>query len=178
MSHGSLSKTWRPNARTFRVAKAKESKTAKVQICADHVLWHEGHHPHSSFYCARQSANMSTKRSCGICFVQCVRRGEICGSTTYGYFTRTMYLLTALSIWQFLDENNIVILEQPPYSSELIWLCYFFLSPKLKGIIKGFSWCGKPLRELWPWSCRESWENASRNAHLCACAVVKDGKVC
>ena len=42
----------------------------------------------------------------------------------------------ALSIRQFLAENNIAVLEQPPYSSDLA-PCDFFLFPKLKGVIKG-----------------------------------------
>ena len=42
----------------------------------------------------------------------------------------------ALSIRQFLAENNIAVLEQPPYSPDLA-LCDFFLFPKLKGVIKG-----------------------------------------
>ena len=41
-----------------------------------------------------------------------------------------------LSIWQFLAENNITILEQPPYSPDLT-PCDFFLFPKLKGVSKG-----------------------------------------
>ena len=42
----------------------------------------------------------------------------------------------ALSIRQFLTENNIAVLEQPPYSPDLA-PCDFFLFPKLKGVIKG-----------------------------------------
>ena len=42
----------------------------------------------------------------------------------------------ALSIRQFLAENNIAVLEQPPYSPYLA-PCDFFLFPKLKGVIKG-----------------------------------------
>ena len=42
----------------------------------------------------------------------------------------------ALSIRQFLAENNIAVLEQPPYSPDLA-PCDFFLFPKLKGVIKG-----------------------------------------
>ena len=39
----------------------------------------------------------------------------------------------ALSIRQFLAENNIAVLEQPPYSPDLA-PCDFFLFPKLKGV--------------------------------------------
>ncbi|XP_060761402.1 protein unc-13 homolog A [Neoarius graeffei] len=42
----------------------------------------------------------------------------------------------ALSIRQFLAEKNIAVLEQPPYSPDLV-PCDFFLFPKLKGVIKG-----------------------------------------
>ena len=42
----------------------------------------------------------------------------------------------ALSIRQFLAENNIAVLEQPPYSPDLA-PCDFFLFSKLKGVIKG-----------------------------------------
>ena len=42
----------------------------------------------------------------------------------------------ALSIQQFLAENNIAVLEQPPYLPDLA-PCDFFLFPKLKGVIKG-----------------------------------------
>ena len=42
----------------------------------------------------------------------------------------------ALSIRQFLAENNIAVLEQPPYLPDLT-PCDFFLFPKLKGVIKG-----------------------------------------
>ena len=42
----------------------------------------------------------------------------------------------ALSIRQFLAENNSAVLEQPPYSPDLA-SCDFFLFPKLKGVIKG-----------------------------------------
>ena len=42
----------------------------------------------------------------------------------------------ALSIRQFLAENNSAVLEQPPYSPDLA-PCDFFLFPKLKGVIKG-----------------------------------------
>ena len=41
----------------------------------------------------------------------------------------------ALSIRQFLAENNIAVLEQPPYLPDLA-PCDFFLFPKLKGVIK------------------------------------------
>ena len=44
----------------------------------------------------------------------------------------------ALRIRQFLAENNIAVLEQPPYSPDLA-PCDFFLFPKLKGVIKGTS---------------------------------------
>ena len=42
----------------------------------------------------------------------------------------------ALSIRQFLAENNISVLEQPPYSPDLA-PCDFFLFSKLKEVIKG-----------------------------------------
>ena len=42
----------------------------------------------------------------------------------------------ALSIQQFLAENNIAVQEQPPYSPGLA-SCDFFLFSKLKGVIKG-----------------------------------------
>ena len=42
----------------------------------------------------------------------------------------------ALSIRQFLAENNIAVLEQPPCLPDLA-PCDFFLFPKLKGVIKG-----------------------------------------
>ena len=42
----------------------------------------------------------------------------------------------ALSIQQFFAENNIAVLEQPPYLPDLA-PCDFFLFPKLKGVIKG-----------------------------------------
>ena len=42
----------------------------------------------------------------------------------------------ALSIRQFLAENDLAVLEQPPYSPDLA-PCDFFLFPKLKGVIKG-----------------------------------------
>ena len=41
----------------------------------------------------------------------------------------------ALGIWKFLAKNNIVVLEQPPYSPDLA-PCDFFLFPKLKEAIK------------------------------------------
>ena len=41
----------------------------------------------------------------------------------------------ALGIWEFLAKNNIAVLEQPPYSSDLA-PCDFFLFPKLKEVIK------------------------------------------
>ena len=41
-----------------------------------------------------------------------------------------------LGIREFLAKNNIAVLEQPPYSSDLA-LCDFFLFPKLKEAIKG-----------------------------------------
>ena len=42
----------------------------------------------------------------------------------------------ALGIREFLAENNIAVLEQPPYSPDLD-PCDFFLFPKLKEVIKG-----------------------------------------
>ena len=42
----------------------------------------------------------------------------------------------ALGIREFLPKNNIAVLEQPPYSSDLV-PCDFFLFPKLKEVIKG-----------------------------------------
>ena len=42
----------------------------------------------------------------------------------------------ALSVRQFLAENNIPVLEQPPYSPDLA-PCGFFLLPKLKQVPKG-----------------------------------------
>ena len=42
----------------------------------------------------------------------------------------------ASSIRQFLAENNIAVLEQPPYSPNLA-PCDFFLFPKLKRVIRG-----------------------------------------
>ena len=41
----------------------------------------------------------------------------------------------ALGIREFLAKNNIAVLEQPPYSPDLA-PCDFFLSPKLKEVIK------------------------------------------
>ena len=41
-----------------------------------------------------------------------------------------------LGIWEFLAKNNIAVLEQPPYSPDLA-PCTFFLSSKLKEVIKG-----------------------------------------
>ena len=41
-----------------------------------------------------------------------------------------------LGIQEFLAKNNIVVLEQPPYSPDLA-PCDFFLFPKLKEVIKG-----------------------------------------
>ena len=43
---------------------------------------------------------------------------------------------TALSIWKFLADKNITVLEQPSYSPDLA-PCDFFLFPKVKNIIKG-----------------------------------------
>ena len=71
----------------------------------------------------------TTKRSCGVCFAQCARRDKSCGRTNRGCFTTTM---PRQHIRQFLAEKNIGLLEQPPYSPDLV-LCYFFLFPKLKG---------------------------------------------
>ena len=43
----------------------------------------------------------------------------------------------ALGIWKFLAKNNLVVLEQPPYSQDLAPYD-FFLFPKLKKeVIKG-----------------------------------------
>ena len=42
----------------------------------------------------------------------------------------------ALGIREFLAENNIAVLEQPPYSPDLD-PCDFFLFPQLKEVIKG-----------------------------------------
>ena len=42
----------------------------------------------------------------------------------------------ALGIWEFLAKNNIALLEQPAYSTDLA-PCDFFLFPKLKEVIKG-----------------------------------------
>ena len=41
-----------------------------------------------------------------------------------------------LGIREFLDKNNIAVLEQPPYSPDLA-PCDFFLFLKLKEVIKG-----------------------------------------
>jgi len=40
-----------------------------------------------------------------------------------------------MNIWQFLAEKNMAVVEQPSCSPDHA-LCDFFLSPKLKGIIK------------------------------------------
>ena len=42
----------------------------------------------------------------------------------------------ALEIREFFDKNNIAVLEQPPYSPDLV-PCDFFVHPKLKKVIKG-----------------------------------------
>ena len=42
----------------------------------------------------------------------------------------------ALGIRKLLAKNNIAVLEQPPYSPDLV-PCNFFLFPKLKEVIKG-----------------------------------------
>ena len=42
----------------------------------------------------------------------------------------------ALGIKEFLGKNIIAVLEQPPYSPNLV-PCDFFLFPKLKEVIKG-----------------------------------------
>ena len=42
----------------------------------------------------------------------------------------------ALGICQFLAEQNVTMLDQPPYLPDLA-PCNFFLFPKLKSVIKG-----------------------------------------
>ena len=41
-----------------------------------------------------------------------------------------------MGIREFLDKNNIAVLEQPPYSPDLA-PCDFFLFPQLNKVIKG-----------------------------------------
>ena len=42
----------------------------------------------------------------------------------------------ALGIWEFLANNNLVVLKQPSYSPDLV-PCDFFLFPKPKEVFKG-----------------------------------------
>ena len=42
----------------------------------------------------------------------------------------------ALSVKRYLAKNNVPVMEQPPYSSDLA-PCDFFLSPKIKSALKG-----------------------------------------
>ena len=55
----------------------------------------------------------------------------------------------ALSIRQFVAENNIAVLEQPPYSPDLA-PCDFFLFPKLKRVINPLNPTFPHLKALRP----------------------------
>ena len=117
--------------------KARQSRSQN-QAHADRILRCERNRPHGVLATGvTQSTSMSTKRSCGACFVQCARRGASCGRTTHGWFTRTTCQLTMpLSIRRFLAERNVTVVDHPPYSLDLA-PCDFFLFPKLKEVIKG-----------------------------------------
>ena len=47
-----------------------------------------------------------------------------------------LQLIMPWGILEFLANNNIAVLEQPPYFPDLV-PCDFFLFPKLKEVIKG-----------------------------------------
>jgi len=53
-----------------------------------------------------------------------------------GFCTRTVPAHNALSVKQFLANNNITVLEHPPYSPDLA-PCNFCLFPKIKSVLKG-----------------------------------------
>ena len=64
----------------------KKSKSVKD------VLQYERHLPQWVLARARWSISKSTRRSCSICFTQCMRRDKSCGKTNRGCFTITMHL--------------------------------------------------------------------------------------
>ena len=83
----------------------------------------------------RLSISMFTKKSCKVCFAQEVKKARW-ESSTWLLYDDNAPAPTALSIWKFLADKNIKVLEQRPYSPDLA-SCDFFLFPKVENIIKG-----------------------------------------
>ena len=86
---------------------------------------------------AKLLISTSTKTSCDVWCAQWRRKEENCGKRGHGCFILTMLqLIMPWNLGEFLAKNNITVLEQPPYFPDLApW--DFFLSPKLKEVIKG-----------------------------------------
>ena len=64
------------------------------------------------------------------------KRRYLWGSNTWLLHHDNAPAHTALSIWKFLADKNLSVLEQPPYSPDLAQ-SNFFLFSKVKNIIKG-----------------------------------------
>ena len=101
MRHGFFSTTQKPSARAVsgslwrcRGQRKQDSQNQKSKSCWSRSSMLEASSTVSSCHRARQSISKSTKRACGFCFAQCVRRDESCGRTNCGCITTTMHLLT------------------------------------------------------------------------------------
>ena len=75
-------------------AEKSNSQNQKSKSCWSHSSMSEASSTVSSCHRARRSISKSTKRSFGICFVQCMRRDKSCGRTNCGCFTMTTHLRT------------------------------------------------------------------------------------
>ena len=64
------------------------------------------------------------------------KKRELCETRSWLLHHDNAPAYDALGIREFLAKNNVVVLEQPPYSPDLA-LCDFFLFPKLKEVMKG-----------------------------------------
>ena len=93
---------------------------------------------HLEFLPQGQTINQNVYKDILRCLMRSVRekRRELWETKSWLLHHDNAPAHNALSIRQFLAENNIAVLEQPPYSPDLA-PCDFFLFPKLKGVIKG-----------------------------------------
>ena len=107
------------------VAEAEESKTVKIK---SHVLRCQRHCPHCVLATGPDDQSASLQRD-PVAFASFSVQEEM------RVVADNAPAHNALSIWQFLAEKNIIVLEEPPYSPDLA-LCDFSF-PQTQGDHQG-----------------------------------------
>ena len=171
MSHGSLSTIHSPKGRALngkahchQDPKRRGCSSPKPRWCWSLFLMSMELPTQNSFHKAKLLISTSTQTSCDVWCAQWGRR-ELWETRSWLLHHDNAPAYNALGIREFLDKNNVAVLEQPPYSADLA-PCAFFLFPKLKeAILKELVFkIQKPFKQPWRESFERSLRNPSRSA--------------